>query len=101
MRWGKTAFWTAMFLMCFASVTLAANRKPKPEEPKVNPLEITTPDPLLPKLPSKDNPLSPEQQLKLKGELDAFNARQQLYFRQVSKKRLLKSGIENCVCGGR
>jgi tetratricopeptide (TPR) repeat protein len=74
MRWGKTAFWTAMFLMCFASVTLAANPKPKPEEPKVNPLEITTPDPLLPKLPSKDNPLSPEQQLKLKGELDAFNA---------------------------
>jgi tetratricopeptide (TPR) repeat protein len=70
----------AMFLLCFGSVALAAdekptppNEKPKPEEPRVNPLEIKTPDPLLPKLPKKGT-LTPEQQATLRTSLDELNA---------------------------
>ena len=70
----------AMFLLCFGSVALAAdekpkpaNEKPKPEEPRVNPLEITKPDPLLPKLPKKGT-LTPEQQATLRTSLDELNA---------------------------
>ncbi|HEY9707858.1 MAG TPA: hypothetical protein V6D48_06600 [Oculatellaceae cyanobacterium] len=78
--WRRTAFWMAMFLLCFSSVALAAdekpkpaNEKPKPEEPRVNPLEIKTPDPLLPKLPKKGT-LTPEQQATLRTSLDELNA---------------------------
>ncbi len=78
--WTRIAFWMAMFLLCFSSVTLAAeekpkpdNDKPKPEEPRVNPLEIKTPDPLLPKLPRKGT-LTPEQQATLRASLDELNA---------------------------
>jgi tetratricopeptide (TPR) repeat protein len=87
-KWGKAVLWTAMFLLCFNSVALAAdekpkptanekpkpptNEKPKPEEPKVNPLEIKTPDPLLPKIPKKGS-LTPEQQSQLRSALDQLN----------------------------
>jgi tetratricopeptide (TPR) repeat protein len=43
------------------------------EEPQVNPLEITTPDPLLPQSP-EDQTLSPEVQLQLRESLDELNA---------------------------
>lgn len=78
--WKRIAFWIAMFLLCFSSVALAADEKPKPanekpkaEKPTVNPLEITAPDPLLPKLPKKGT-LSPEQQATLRASLDELNA---------------------------
>ena len=73
LSWGRATFWTATFLLCLGSVALAAQEKPKPEEPRVNPLEITTPDPLLPQLP-KGASLSPEQQSTLKASLDELNA---------------------------
>lgn len=68
----KTWFWLTMFLVCFSSTALAAPEKPKPEVPQINPLEITTPDPLLPQLPKKGT-LSPEQQTKLRQSLDELN----------------------------
>src|SRR4028119_889645 len=70
---GKAIFYMVMFLVCFSSVALAAEEKPQLEEPKVNPLEITTPDPLLPK-PPKRGSLSPEAQSILRQSLDEFNA---------------------------
>jgi len=70
---GRTVLWIATFLLCFTSVALAADKKPQPEEPKINPLEITTPDPLLPQVP-KGGTLSPEEQSKLKGSLDELNS---------------------------
>jgi len=73
LKWGKAVFWTATFLLCFASVTLAADEKPKPPEPRVNPLEITKPDPLLPRLPKKGT-LSSEQQSQLRASLDELDA---------------------------
>lgn len=72
LNWGRLIFWIAIFLLCFNSVVSAADEKPKPEAPKINPLEITTPDPLLPKVPKKGT-LSPEEQLKLRGALDELN----------------------------
>ncbi|HEY9819348.1 MAG TPA: tetratricopeptide repeat protein [Candidatus Sericytochromatia bacterium] len=69
---GKAVFYMAMFLVYFSSVALAAQEKPQPEEPKVNPLEITTPDPLLPK-PPKRGSLSPEEQSRLRQSLDELN----------------------------
>ena len=72
-RWGRTVFWIATLVLCFTSMPLAAQEKPKPEEPKVNPLEIRTPYPLLPQQ-SKKRTLSPEEQSRLRGSLDEFNA---------------------------
>ena len=73
LRWARTVFWLTTLLLCFGSVGLAADEKSKLEEPNVNPLEITTPDPLLPQLP-KNGALSPEQQSKLKRSLDELDA---------------------------
>lgn len=73
-HWGSSVFWTATVLLCFGSMVFAAEEKPKPEEPIFNPLEITAPDPLLPKLP-KGGRLTPEQQATLRAALDELNAR--------------------------
>jgi tetratricopeptide (TPR) repeat protein len=72
LKWGRATFWTALFLLCGASVALAAEEKPQPEAFRINPLEITKPDPLLPQLP-KGGTLSPEQQSQLRQSLDEFN----------------------------
>lgn len=72
-KWGKIGFSTAALLLCFSSLVLAADEKPKPEEPKINPLEITKPDPLLPQLPKRAT-LSPEQQATLRTALDELDA---------------------------
>ncbi|HEY9893215.1 MAG TPA: hypothetical protein V6D37_15690 [Candidatus Sericytochromatia bacterium] len=69
---GKTAFSLALFLLCFSSTALAAPEKPNPEIPQVNPLEIRTPDPLLPQVPKKGT-LNPEQQARLRQSLDELN----------------------------
>lgn len=70
---GRILFWIATFLLCFNSAALAAAEKPKPEEPKVNPLEIIAPDPLLPQQQKKRS-LSQEEQLRLRGALEQLNA---------------------------
>jgi tetratricopeptide (TPR) repeat protein len=73
LNWGRAGLWVATFLLCFNSVTLAAQEKPKPEEFKVNPLEITKPDPLLPRLPKRGT-LSPEEQSRLQASIDELDA---------------------------
>jgi tetratricopeptide (TPR) repeat protein len=73
LNWGRAGLWTATFLLCFSSVALAAQEKPKPEEFKVNPLEITKPDPLLPRLPKRGT-LTPEQQSSLRTAIDELDA---------------------------
>ncbi|MCW5315036.1 hypothetical protein GTQ43_14820 [Nostoc sp. KVJ3] len=57
------------------SLTLAADsQKPKPPDQfPPNPLEITTPDPLLPRLPKDKQPLTLEEQQNLEPALDALN----------------------------
>lgn len=70
--WKKAASLTAILLLFFSSANLAAQEKPKPEEPKINPLEIKAPDPLLPQLPNNAN-LTLEQQSKLKASLEELN----------------------------
>ncbi|HEY9610940.1 hypothetical protein [Allocoleopsis sp.] len=54
-------------------MALAAQEKPKPEEFKVNPLEITKPDPLLPRIPKRGT-LSPEEQSRLRSAIDELDA---------------------------
>ncbi|HEY9602970.1 MAG TPA: hypothetical protein V6C85_15250, partial [Allocoleopsis sp.] len=83
LTWGKTALWTVAFLLCFSSLVLAADQKPKPangkpqqnekpqpEEFRPNPLELKTPDPLLPK---KKESLTPEERSQLRESLDRLN----------------------------
>ncbi|MBG1258770.1 tetratricopeptide repeat protein [Nostoc commune] len=57
-----------------SSLTLAQTKKPKlPDEFPPNPLEITTPDPLLPRSPKDKQPLTLQEQQKLEPALDALN----------------------------
>lgn len=57
-----------------SSLTLAETKKPKPlDKFPPNPLEITTPDPLLPRSPKDKQPLTLQEQQKLKPALDALN----------------------------
>jgi tetratricopeptide (TPR) repeat protein len=70
--WKKSAFLAGILLLCLSSGNLSAQEKPKPEEPKINPLEIKVPDPLLPQLPNNAT-LSQEQQAKLKLSLEELN----------------------------
>ena len=56
------------------SLTLAQTKKPKPpDEFPPSPLEITTPDPLLPRLPKDKQPLTLQEQQNLEPALDALN----------------------------
>lgn len=65
---------TALWLLA-ASLTMAATKKPQPpDEFPPSPLEITAPDPLLPRNPDKDKqPLSVIEQQQLETELDKLN----------------------------
>ncbi|MCC5659366.1 hypothetical protein LC608_20780 [Nostoc sp. XA010] len=57
-----------------SSLTLAQTKNPKaPDKFPPNPLEITTPDPLLPRLPKDKQPLTLQEQQKLEPVLDALN----------------------------
>jgi tetratricopeptide (TPR) repeat protein len=66
------AITAAMFWLWLggSSLALADSQKPNPDRNFVNPLEITTPDPLL---PQSDQPLTPQEQLKLRTALDELN----------------------------
>jgi tetratricopeptide (TPR) repeat protein len=56
------------------SLTLAQSKKPKPPDKfPPSPLEITTPDPLLPRLPNDKQPLTLQERQKLEPALDALN----------------------------
>ena len=56
------------------SLTLAQTKKPKPpDEFPPSPLEITPPDPLLPRLPKDKQPLTLQEQQNLAPALDALN----------------------------
>ncbi|MEH2372985.1 tetratricopeptide repeat protein [Nostoc sp.] len=57
-----------------SSLTLAESKKPiPPDKFPPSPLEITTPDPLLPRLPKDKQSLTLEEQQKLEPALDALN----------------------------
>ncbi|MEH2440087.1 tetratricopeptide repeat protein [Nostoc sp.] len=57
-----------------SSLTLAESKKPKvPDKFPPSPLEITTPDPLLPLLPKDKQPLTLQEQQNLEPALDALN----------------------------
>ncbi|TFI50766.1 tetratricopeptide repeat protein [Mastigocladus laminosus UU774] len=64
---------TALWLLG-GSLSMAATKKPQPpDEFPPSPLEITTPDPLLPRNPKDKQPLSVIEQLRLETELDKLN----------------------------
>ncbi|MEH2263374.1 tetratricopeptide repeat protein [Nostoc sp.] len=57
-----------------SSLTLAESKKPKvPDKFPPSPLEITTPDPLLPRLPKDKQPLTLQEQQNLEPALDALS----------------------------
>jgi tetratricopeptide (TPR) repeat protein len=68
-----TMFW---LWLCCSSVALADSQKSKPNEFPVNPLEITTPDPLLPQS-ILDQPLTLLERLNLTAALDKLNQQAQ------------------------
>ncbi len=64
---------TAVCWFCLSYMAVAKSVKAKPEQFPVNPLEITTPDPLLPQSP-KQQPLSPQESQALTVALDGLDA---------------------------
>ncbi|MEH1889403.1 MAG: hypothetical protein V7K92_08025 [Nostoc sp.] len=91
-----------------SSLTLADSKKPKvPDKFPPSPLEITTPDPLLPRLPKDKQPLTLEEQQKLEPALDALNqeaaaklqagdqvAAFEIWNRELRLRRFLGSSLE-------
>ena len=91
-----------------SSLTLADSKKPKPPDKfPPSPLEITTPDPLLPRLPKDKQPLTLEEQQKLEPALDALNqeaaaklqagdqvAAFEIWNRELRLRRFLGSSLE-------
>jgi len=74
LKWFQTIITTTtvLCLLC-SSLTLAAKKKPKqPDKFPPNPLEITTPDPLLPRSPGKQ-PLTALEKQQLEPALDKLN----------------------------
>jgi hypothetical protein len=69
----KLGIFNAIFLICLIWPAIAA-KKPNPNQFPPNPLEITEPDPLLPRSPTKDRPLSPGEKTELAVALDTLNA---------------------------
>ncbi|MBW4627477.1 MAG: hypothetical protein KME49_18740 [Brasilonema octagenarum HA4186-MV1] len=65
---------TATFCLFCNSLTLAASTKPQqPDKFPPNPLEITTPDPLLPRSPKDKQPLTLQESQNLEAALDKLN----------------------------
>ncbi|PPS45414.1 hypothetical protein B1A85_03945 [Chroococcidiopsis sp. TS-821] len=65
---------TLSLWLCCSSIALAQNKKSPPSEFPLNPLEITTPDPLL---PTPNQLLSPQERQNLATALDQLNAQAQ------------------------
>ncbi len=74
LKWFRTIITTTTVLCLFcSSPTLAAKKKPKqPDKFPPNPLEITTPDPLLKRSPEKQ-PLTATEKQQLEPALDRLN----------------------------
>jgi tetratricopeptide (TPR) repeat protein len=69
----KTYVWILVTFNFFLWTSFAAaDEKPQADAPKINPLEITTPDPLLPELPEGQT-LSPVERETLSTALDQLN----------------------------
>ncbi|MEH2445973.1 MAG: hypothetical protein V7K18_09360 [Nostoc sp.] len=91
-----------------SSLTLADSKKPKPPDKfPPSPLEITTPDPLLPRLPKNKQPLTLEEQQNLEPALDALDqeaaaklqagdqvAAFEIWNRELRLRRFLGSSLE-------
>lgn len=75
----------AMFWLCCSSVVLADSKKSKQDE-FLNPLEITTPDPLLPRL-KVDRPLNPLERQNLAAALDELNQQAQAKLKAGNRVR--------------
>ena len=72
-RYSLLTIFACILWFCSSVPGLAQNRQPEPEQQEqqfYNPLEITTPDPLLPQL---TRPLSTSEKLKLRTALDKLN----------------------------
>ncbi|HEY9813505.1 MAG TPA: tetratricopeptide repeat protein [Candidatus Sericytochromatia bacterium] len=72
----KAAIATTLFLLCGNSMVLADNQQPAP-----NPLEITTPDLLLP----RNQPLNEQELLQFKASLDQLNSQATTQLRSGNK----------------
>ncbi len=109
LKWGKAAFWTATFLLCFSAVAVA---KPNETAPP-NPLEITTPDPLLPN-PPVERALTPVEQANLREALDQLNEQAaaqlsagnsieayKIWYREIRLRRVLGGSLEEVQALGR
>lgn len=72
----KAAIATAWFLLCGNSMVLADNQQPPP-----NPLEITTPDLLLP----RNQPLNEQELVQFKASLDQLNTQATTQLRSGNK----------------
>ena len=74
LHWGGIAITTTMFWLCVCCnlIAIADSKKSKLDVP-VNPLELTTPDPLLPVA----QPLNPLERLRLAAALDELNQQAQ------------------------
>lgn len=74
-RRGKVVVTAAIALwLCCSSIALAQQEESPPDEFLPNPLEITTPDPLLPR---PNQPLSPQERQNLAAALDQLNVQAQ------------------------
>ena len=109
LKWGKAAFWIATFLLCFSAVAVA---KPNETAPP-NPLEITTPDPLLPN-PPVERALTPVEQVNLREALDQLNEQAaaqlsagnsieayKIWYREIRLRRVLGGPLEEVQALGR
>jgi len=109
LKWGKAAFWIATFLLCFSAVAVA---KPNETAPP-NPLEITTPDPLLPN-PPVERALTPVEQANLREALDQLNEQAaaqlsagnsieayKIWYREIRLRRVLGGPLEEVQALGR
>ncbi|MDJ0676627.1 MAG: tetratricopeptide repeat protein [Calothrix sp. MO_167.B42] len=75
LKWFTTVITTTTVVCIFcSSPTLAAKKKPEPPDKfPPNPLEITTPDPLLPRSPETKKPLTALEKQQLEPALDKLN----------------------------
>ncbi len=110
LKWGRGVFWTAMFLLCLSSVVVA---KTEEDAFPPNPLELTTPDPLVPN-PPVDQPLTPSEQQKLREALDELNTQAtaeaeagnrakafEIWYREIRLRRILGGPLEEVQALGR
>lgn len=80
----RVIFWSVLCLLCFTSVAVA-----RTDENKPNPLEVTTPDPLLPQS-AREQPLSQQERQTLEAALDELNAQALAQFQAGNRQGALE-----------